>query len=185
MTNELNQNIDSSFKMIFETQSAVMLLIESETGLIINANLAAIDFYGYPKSKLCSMLINDININPFVKVLMNLKNTQMFEQRLANGEIRTVEANSSIIDYDRKKVIFSIIHDITNMKLAEEKLSENNVMFRQILDAIPQSVFWKDLESNYLGCNKVFSKQVNLNSDEINQILRNSEEIVTRIKAKG
>ncbi|GMW00635.1 MAG: hypothetical protein AMXMBFR84_17720 [Candidatus Hydrogenedentota bacterium] len=47
--------------------------------------------------------------------------------------------------------------DISPLIRAQELLRSNQAMLRQILDTIPQSVFWKDLEGRYLGCNKVFA----------------------------
>ncbi|MFK7818473.1 MAG: PAS domain-containing protein [Planctomycetaceae bacterium] len=37
-------------------------------------------------------------------------------------------------------------------------------MLQKVVDTIPQSVFWKDTESRYLGCNKLFAKQAGLDS---------------------
>lgn len=36
------------------------------------------------------------------------------------------------------------------------------LILSEILDAIPQGVFWKDTESVYIGCNRVFAKHANL-----------------------
>ena len=40
---------------------------------------------------------------------------------------------------------------------AEERLSESTKMLQLVVDNIPQFVFWKDINSKYLGCNKIFS----------------------------
>jgi PAS domain S-box-containing protein len=45
-------------------------------------------------------------------------------------------------------------------KRAEEALRKSQYLFRLILDTVPQSIFWKDKTSTYLGCNKVFAKAV-------------------------
>jgi PAS domain S-box-containing protein len=45
---------------------------------------------------------------------------------------------------------------------AENTLRKHQAMLRQVLDTIPQSVFWKDQTSAYLGCNQVFAKTVGL-----------------------
>lgn len=51
---------------------------------------------------------------------------------------------------------------------AEKELKESRNMLRLILDTIPVRVFWKDLNLNYLGCNKPFALDSGLNSpDEI------------------
>ena len=44
------------------------------------------------------------------------------------------------------------------LRQSEAALRENQAMLAQILDTIPQSVFWKGLDGRYLGCNKPFSK---------------------------
>ena len=40
---------------MFETHEAVMLLIEPDSGHIVDANRAACRFYGYPKEALLQM----------------------------------------------------------------------------------------------------------------------------------
>ncbi len=37
-------------------------------------------------------------------------------------------------------------------------------MLQKVLDTIPQCVFWKDRELNYLGCNKLFARDAGLSS---------------------
>jgi PAS domain S-box-containing protein len=46
-----------------------------------------------------------------------------------------------------------IIRDITARKRAENELYQSRETLRGILDHIPQRVFWKDLNSVFLGCN--------------------------------
>jgi len=46
--------------------------------------------------------------------------------------------------------------------LAEDALRKHQSILRQVLDTIPQSVFWKDRTSRYLGCNHVFARTVGL-----------------------
>ena len=41
--------------------------------------------------------------------------------------------------------------------LIEGELRENRSMLRNILDTVPQGIFWKDPEGVYLGCNQVFA----------------------------
>ena len=46
---------EERFHLMFEKHDAIMLLIEPQTGLILDANQAATKFYGYTKPKLCEM----------------------------------------------------------------------------------------------------------------------------------
>ena len=45
-------------------------------------------------------------------------------------------------------------------------LQESQSMLRQILDTVPQAIFWKDSNSVYLGCNQVFADAVGLKKPE-------------------
>ncbi len=44
------------------------------------------------------------------------------------------------------------------LRRSEAALRESQAMLSLILDTIPQSVFWKDPQGRYLGCNKPFSR---------------------------
>ena len=127
------------FRGMFESHSAVMLLVEPDTGRIALANKAAERFYGYTASQLVSMYIQDINVLPPDEVMteMNLalhelRNLFIFPHRLANGEVRTVQVHSSPIDHNGELVLFSIIHDITESKRLEAERLE---MERKLLHA--------------------------------------------------
>jgi PAS domain S-box-containing protein len=54
--------------------------------------------------------------------------------------------------------------DITDRKLAEEMVQGARDMLWLVMDNIPQGIFWKDRNSRYLGCNKVFAKAAGLES---------------------
>ena len=117
------------FRDMFERHDAIMLLVEPESGLILEANHAAVSFYGYPKSKLCSMLISEINTMPPDKIagerqkaLNEEKNYFIFTHQLASGETRVVEVHSSPITLQNKTMLFSIIHDVTERKRMENEL---------------------------------------------------------------
>ena len=129
----------ASFKKMFELHNAIMLLIKPETGIIINANTAAIKFYGYEKAKLCSMNINEINTLSHKQVLIERtnaiiekRNYFIFPHKLANGKIRIVEAHSSPIECKGQRVLFSIIHDITKRRNVEQSLHESEIQLREL-----------------------------------------------------
>ena len=112
---------EQTFRLMFEGHSVVMLFIESQTGVILDANQAAVNFYNYSKSKLCGMSINEISTLPpgqavaeeRQKALNNERNYSIFSHRLASGEERVVEVYSSPIALQEKQALFLIIHDVT------------------------------------------------------------------------
>jgi PAS domain S-box-containing protein len=56
--------------------------------------------------------------------------------------------------------------DITERRRAEEELHHSRQMLQLVLDNIPQRVFWKDRNFNYLGCNKPFAIDAGLQNPE-------------------
>lgn len=58
--------------------------------------------------------------------------------------------------------------DITERKKTEIALKESQQMLQNVLDKFPGVVFWKDINSTYLGCNLAFAIGAGLkNADEI------------------
>lgn len=56
--------------------------------------------------------------------------------------------------------------EMAERKHFHRRLLDSQRMLRVVLDTIPQSVFWKDNESVYLGCNSNFASLVNLDTPE-------------------
>jgi PAS domain S-box-containing protein len=129
---------EQRFRQLFEGSKAVMLLIEPESGNIVDANQAAVQFYGYPHVRLCMMTITDINMLPPDQVTLERQRAVneersffIFPHRLANGEIRMVEVRSSFIDAGEDHYLFSIIQDVTERKKAEEEIRTLNYELEQ------------------------------------------------------
>ena len=63
-----------------------------------------------------------------------------------------------------KEIVGSVVTfvDITERKRAEEELYQSRNMIQSILDNIPQRVFWKNRNINYLGCNRAFALDAGL-----------------------
>jgi PAS domain S-box-containing protein len=116
-----------TFRLIFEGHSSVMLLIEPDTGEILDANRAAEAFYGHPREKLRRMSMDAITVlQEHGGVFGEERNCFDFSHRLASGEVRNVEVHSSLIQLNERRVIFSIIHDITERRRAEDALQATN-----------------------------------------------------------
>jgi len=138
---ETKTDNDDSFifyKSLFENHSAIMILVD-KSGQIIDVNDAAVKFYGYSKEEFKTMHNYDFNTAPKEELLKYTrqahnkeKNYFTFIHKLKNGELRNVEVNASTINVNGKNYIFSIIHDITEKKRAEDKLKESEELFKSL-----------------------------------------------------
>src|SRR6266567_5748787 len=57
----MSSTMDPGFRAIFENSGSVMLLVEPGCGRIVEANRAALSYYGYPREQLIGASINQIN----------------------------------------------------------------------------------------------------------------------------
>ena len=137
---------------------SIMLLIEPETGAIIDANDAAARFYGYALPQLRSMKIQDINtLGPDEvgeerrRAKAEKRNYFIFPHRLASGELRTVEVYSAPLrDAGGRTLLLSIVHDITGKAVADAELSAYRLRLEELvtrrtaeaLDAQNRLRFW-------------------------------------------
>ena len=117
---------EALFKKLFEDHSAVKFIIDPDSGRVIDANEAAAKFYGWSREQLRQMKVEQINtLSPeeirqaMAAVKSDQKGHFEFPHRLADGSIRTVEVFSSKIELEGRSVLHSIVHDITERKLAE------------------------------------------------------------------
>ncbi|MEW5961003.1 MAG: ATP-binding protein [Chloroflexota bacterium] len=136
-TAELRRS-EARYRSLFQNNHSVMLLIDPETGDIINANPAACAFYGYTPPEITRLKITDIYQLPRAQVFEEMRQAKHEQRhqfyvrhRLAGGEVREVEVYSDSIEFRGKLLLYSIIHDITERKRAEEEIHRLNVELEQ------------------------------------------------------
>jgi len=89
-----------------------------------------------------------------------------FRLRHRDGSVRWLEVMAALITYQDEPAILTAFVDVTERKRAEEALRASEAMLKAVLDTIPVRVFWKDLESRYLGCNAPFARDAGLAAPE-------------------
>lgn len=119
------------YARFFQTNSAPMLLIDpARDGLIVDANLAALNFYGYSHDIMSSKHTWEINtlgrdILPIMTEIACLPGGHKplnFVHRLADGSTRHVQTYAGPIEIYGDKLMLCIIHDITEQKRLEQEL---------------------------------------------------------------
>jgi len=119
------------YARFFLTNSAPMLLIDTaRDGQIVDANLAALNFYGYTHDVICSK--HTWEINTLGRDILQIMNEVArlpgghkplnFVHRLADGSTRHVQTYAGPIEIYGDKLMLSIVHDITEQKRLEQEL---------------------------------------------------------------
>ena len=164
---------DDTFLDIFRNHDAVMLLIEPETGRILDANESAEKFYGYTSTQIKRLNIQDINQLQPQKVaeerqraVERSKNYFTFPHKLSNGEIRTVEVHSSPIAMNGNAVLFTIVHDITEREQAEIALRKSEERYRSLFDYMMDGIYRSTHDGRFVDVNPAMVKMFGYSSRE-------------------
>jgi two-component system, cell cycle sensor histidine kinase and response regulator CckA len=178
---------ETLFRNMFEEHAAAALIIDPDTGRIIDANHAAARFYGWSREQLRQMKIQDINTLTPEETLLEMEKarsdnrTQLeFRHRRADGSIRDVEVYSSNSAARGREVLYSIVHDITQRKQAQAALRESEALLRLagrvarlggwILNLADNRIVWSDEVAAILdmpcGCSPTLGDALNFFAPE-------------------
>ncbi len=150
MEEELRQS-EARYRSLFQNRHTVMLIVDPENGAIVDANPAAVMYYGWELAELCKMNISQINQLTEQEILSEMelarnkkRNYFLFRHRRADDSIRYVEVFSGPIVMQNRSLLYSIINDITERTQIEKALFESERRFRSITEQIVEMVFVTD-----------------------------------------
>jgi len=151
---------ETRYRSIFENSRSVMLIIDPESTAIVDANPAATAFYGGTREEFCQLSITHINLLKPEQVAAEIRQADQqnrnyfhFKHRLKTGETRDVEVFSGPIQSKGKQLLFSIIHDITERRKAEDALLENEARYRALIESAPLPIM-VNLHGHFVLFNK-------------------------------
>ncbi|MFZ4619420.1 MAG: PAS domain S-box protein [Bacteroidota bacterium] len=169
-TEEQLRESEQKFRSLFDNHSAIKMLIDAETGQIIDANKSAVAYYGWSHDELVSMKIFDINTLPpsdvmdYIKSVVQHRNNHfMTAHRRKSGSNRYIDEYSNAIVISGKPMLFSIIHDITDKVRSEEQLRLNNAALQSAVNAIMIS----DSQGKIIWANPAFLALTGYSYEEI------------------
>ncbi len=75
----------------------------------------------------------------------------------------------NVLGHIYKIAAFGLIYKgvfVSSVRKPYEELNRNRNMLSHIINSIPQSLFWKDIKSVYLGCNQVFARLAGIDTPD-------------------
>ncbi len=129
---------EERYRVFFENNDAIILMVDPDNGNIIFANHAAAHFYSWSREQLLGMNISKINtLSPeeikirMIEARQRKQNYFNFKHRISNGDIRDVEVYQSKLQLNDREIFSIIVNDITERLKAEAELLKLSRAVRQ------------------------------------------------------
>jgi PAS domain S-box-containing protein/putative nucleotidyltransferase with HDIG domain len=131
------------YRSLFESAHSVMLLLDAQSGEIVDANPAACAWYGWSRAEMLAMHVGQINTLPKPQIQAVLEKAVasgggvfLFKHRLADGTVRDVEAHVEPLKVQGRSLLYSLIYDVTDRRQAELQLHNSIAKQQQIAEGV-------------------------------------------------
>ena len=176
-----------------------MVITHRESHLILYLNHAAADFFQLPPNEALHTPIHDYWVTPglrqpFLDALHRTGRVADFETllRTRQNEERYVTVSATLEEFEGQPVVYSIFKDITRQKEADEarersekQLHELSNLLRLMADTVPDMIWAKDINDNYLFANKAICDHLLMCDDAAEPIGKNDLFFALRERQRG
>ncbi len=169
LSEDLIREADGLFLGLLRNELVGIYIIQDDHFRFVNPRLA--ELFGYTQEELCLKMgpldLTAPEHRPFAsqeierRVHNVIKSSRYFFEGIRkDGSRLRVEVFGTTTELDGRPAIIGIMIDNTHRHHAEVELEEQLHFIVQLIDAIPNPIFYKDELGRYLGCNRAFEQFV-------------------------
>ncbi|MGE3527753.1 MAG: PAS domain S-box protein, partial [Gemmatimonadales bacterium] len=154
------QESESRYQQIFRDSSAAILVVDRESGRVLEANPSAIAFYGWPEKELVGMPIGRINAmqgegpdRAWHQAAAEGHSFFVTRQRTASGVEREVAMDLTPIRIGGRPCLYCVIHDITERQHLGDILAASERRYRTLLAEASDPIFVAGADGTILEAN--------------------------------
>lgn len=132
---------EARYRTLFESPHSLKLIIDPSNHMIVDANQAACDFYGYTYQELTSLKISEISQWPptevdeaIKQVIKDGRKDFPAHHRLKSGEVRDVRVSSGSVAIAGRLLVYSQITDVSHLLESERQLRESEARYRSLFE---------------------------------------------------
>ena len=168
-------NSRHDYQQLFNKANDAIFVFDPETEIIYDANRKACLLYGFSLEEFRNISLKQItkNVergNTYLHQLIfegAAENLDTIHFRKDGSEVH-LSVNASFIQYNGKKAVLAINHDITEQKKAEKILLESEERFSAFMNNSPVHAWMKDTKHwHYTFVNQVYEQALNMTAKEI------------------
>lgn len=166
---------EERYRSIFSHSGVTALLVDPFTSTIVEANEAAVRYYGIAAVDMRGMPLtvlvsaDEIALQAMLQEAVTGQREHVFQQhRLKNGLQREVEVHAGPISLDGRQLLYCVVHDVTERHEAENAVLELNQRYQALLDAASEvSIVATDTDGLITVFNRGAERLLGYSSDEI------------------
>ncbi len=163
------QEAVDKFHKLFNNNPAIMAVLDFNDGKFVDVNDTFLNKLGYTTEDVIGKTFSEINIFFDDKCRKEIQRQLQEKNMVQEIELTLTKKDgtsliglyySEIINTYGSKVVLAVFVDITDKKKILGDLEKQKLFLASIINAIPDLIFIKDLNSNYVSSNKAFAEVV-------------------------
>lgn len=168
--------LETRYRRLFESAKDGIIILDAETGKIIDVNPFLCELLDYSKEKFIDKELWQIGF--FQDIAANKEKILELQQKgyvryadlpleTTDGRVINVEFVSNVYLVNNHKIIQCNIRDITEHKKLICNLVNSEARLRTLVQTIPDLIWLKDVNGVYLLCNPMFERFFGANESNI------------------
>ena len=157
---------EANYRHLFNAEPDAIIITDTETNRIVDANPAALRLYGYGYDEICGLQAVSLSAEPekstkHIRQIVSedsYSGTREIVQRLhkrKDGTVFPVEIGHGVYTSDDRKMICAVMRDISKRKRIEDELAAEKERLTVTLRSIGDGVISTDLQGKINSINKV------------------------------
>lgn len=132
LANRALRQSEEKFRKIFENNAAVKLIVDPTDGRIVEANEAAVDWFGWPRETLMAMRLDELTDTAQDEVPWyresDVRGQYEIKLRRANDVVAIAEVFTAHVQFNSTVLLHVIAHDITSHRELEGQVRQMQKM---------------------------------------------------------
>jgi len=162
---QYREHTENLFEGLFRHHLAIMLILEPETLQVLDANNAALAFYGWTREQALARTLGDVcqdgaacRIDTVEQCRAAGGRVALCRHLAAGGELREVDMRVSRIQAGERCVLFAVISDVTGRMRAEAALRASEARLKSLHENTHAGMFQSTPDGRLLWVNPAFAR---------------------------
>ena len=181
---------EERYRLLFEMESAAVVLVDADTLQLVDVNLAAVQMYGHTRDELLRMSATDLSgepeaTEPSIRDGHGALNIPLRWHRRADGALFPVEITANRLELDGRRIVLATIRDITERKRAEQALRDSEEQYRAIFNASADALVLRDADFRIVDVNATYEAMSGFPRDMVlgvDRVIANPPEVADRLR---